>query len=489
MSKIGDVSTSYDYITKGLRQSLDTAQEKLSSVVERAYNTASDLGIKSGVTNQTVANYIEDKILPQYRDKLTGNPLPGQSAVADAIKKMADEYRETNYINGKYGREYQDIGIKDLWKERQRIDTLSKWDKNTDTAITNAYKNLRFYVDDQVVSSMKAVGNGEHAVQYIEAKKNWRLLNSANEIAGSAAKKALEKSDLGKISLRGGLVGNIIGGPIGAVFGAYLGDPLQFFHNNSGNIQSYFARNMSENLGAFEQKATIAVNSFFNKAEMKFAPLIKHDIMSADKVIKRDQERLQQELANRESFSSNFISLNNTMFDLAPKSSGGMLATINKARDFLSSKLPVDPYIDQPYRNNNWKPNPLEISKYLRYREAVEKPGVILEQIKNGYVTPQAIEVLDQVYPATKILLQNKILEKMSTEKNIPQDKRLMLFKVFGIPLDHYSGGPLFLQMQQRSGAGVQQTQQDKNQVVNPSKIGNALDNTTTGTRSQKSET
>lgn len=482
MSKLGDVRTSYDYITKGLKQSLDQAGEKLGDTVERAYNVASDLGLKSGITNQTLANYIEDNILPQYTDRLTGNPLPGQSASYNAIKKIVDEFRDTNWIPNKYGaRDYQDISIKDLWKERVRADKLSKWDKDTDAAATNMWKNLRFYVDDKVVSSMKNIPNGESIAQdYLNAKKSWKDLNNANEIAGAAAKKALEKASKGGFSFKGGVIGSAIGGPIGAITGSVLGDPMQFLHNNSGNLQAYFARNMTDSLSSYEQKASSAVNGFFNKTQGKLAPMVKFDVLSSDKIMKRDAARLKQELDNREQFGSNFISLNNTMFDLAPNSSNSMLSTIFRARDFLYSKLPKNPYEGIPYRENQWTPNPQEVSKYLRYREAVEKPSTILDQLRSGYVTPEAIEVLDNVYPATKQYLSEKMLEKVSTQKSIPQEKRVMLYKVFGIPLDAYSAGPLFAQMQ-ANATGMIQQEAENNKPINTSKIGDPMDNPTTG--------
>ena len=490
MSKIGDIRTSYDYVAKGIKDSLNTAQEKLSSVVEKAYNLSTDAGVKTGITNNTIANYIEDKILPQYRDKLTGNPLAGQSDSFNAVKKIANEFRETGFELNKYGvREYQDINVKDLWKERQRIDTMSKWDKDTHTAATNLYKNLRWFVDDQVVGAMSKIEGKAIAHDYIDAKKQWRILNSANEIVGEAAKKALDKASRSGFSLKGGIVGSFIGGPVGAIVGSIVGDPGEFLSNNSGHIQSYFARNMTDSLSSFEEKAISATNKFFSKSEtLPRAFVVKYETKTNTDILKRDANSFKDELSNREKFANNFISLNNTMFDLAPNTSNNLLHTVFIARDFLSSKLPKNPYEGIPYKENNWVPSPMEMAKYMRYREATEKPSVILDQIKKGYVTPEATEVLEKVYPATRDLIKQKMIEKISTQKSIPMEKRVMLFKTFGIPLDEYVKPKMFNDMQQRSNIGVQKTINDQNAVVNPSKISDPFINTTQGTKSQQPE-
>lgn len=489
MSKLSDIGTSFDYISKGVKNSFDQAGQTLERSVEKAYNIASDLGVKPKLTTADIANYIDDNILPQYTDRLTGNPLGGSVDSYNAIKKISDSFRDTGFRLDKFGqRIYEPTDVKSLWQERTRIDNLAKWESTQDNAVRNMYKNLRFFVDDNIVTSMKNTGEKgqELAKGYVDAKANWRNLRDANEIVGKAAEKALNKASTSNFSVGKMALGGLMAGKPGAILGMLDMHPGDFISNYSGNIQSYFARNMNEGLTGYLNKVDSATSGFFNKAEGVIAPLARYNVLTGDKAIFKDFDRLKQEVGNREQFAKNFIDLNNTMFNLAPNSSNNMLKTVFMARDFLLSKLPVNPYEGQPWREKDWQPSPYDISKYLRYREAVEKPSVILSQIKNGYVTPEAIEVLDAVYPATKELIKQKMLEKISNAKEIPQEKRVMLFKVFGIPLDGFSSNRLFGQMQGNAALMIQQEAQQNNmgQPINTSKVGDPMASLTLGTKS-----
>ena len=59
----------------------------------------------------------------------------------------------------------------------------------------------------------------------------------------------------------------------------------------------------------------------------------------------------------------------------------------------------------------------------MRYREAVQNPRIILGQFKDGYITPEAAEVLKVVYPETMEALKAQLVEEISKGAEIPFKK------------------------------------------------------------------
>src|ERR1017187_2222719 len=493
LTKIGDVKTSFDHIAQGVAKDFDSATERLQNSVNSATSYAEQNGIKPTLTSKDIADYLDKKVASQYIDTATGNPNAGETSSYNAVKKLADEYRETRFTLDKYGeRNYLPMDNRELWDARKNIDTKVKWADPDAQAISSANKNLRTFLDDHLVDQINKIpeGNG-FAQEYIVAKKNWQVHNWANEIVGKAAEKAMNKAAKSGFDVGGAVMGGIFKGPTGFLIGGAKGYVSDFMSNYSGNIQTYMMNHLNNGMTDYLGKVDSAVGGFFSKAQKLAVPMAVRVISENDKkYIQNDFKKLQNELANREQFGNNFISMNNTLFNLAPKTGHDTLMTMYKAFDFLNQKIPQNPYAGITYKEDQWSPSAMEVSKYYRYRQAVESPNSILKQINDGYVTPEAIEVLHTVYPGTLSLLQEKMSQEAAGKKEIPIAKRAMIFKVFGVPMDSWQKPVLFAQMQQSANQGVQQTiaSQNQNPVANAQKMNNDKLTETPGTRSQMTE-
>ena len=106
----------------------------------------------------------------------------------------------------------------------------------------------------------------------------------------------------------------------------------------------------------------------------------------------------------------------------------------------------------------------------MRYREAVSKPSIILSQLKNGYITPEASEVLTQVFPETKNKLMEEFINEASKKDSIPVEKRVEIYKIFGIKMDNFMDGPAFVELQSESNTQAQETA-NGGPIQNPNNI------------------
>ena len=111
----------------------------------------------------------------------------------------------------------------------------------------------------------------------------------------------------------------------------------------------------------------------------------------------------------------NFQKKNKELFDSAPKTAVALGSKLAAATQFLAQKAPkINPSVFDDTR-----PSRSEVLKFKNYLDAVEKPYDAINAIAQGYITPEAIEAMEVVYP--------KMLQEIKTEfaGRIPEFKNL----------------------------------------------------------------
>jgi len=447
--------TSADQIFENINTTKNKAINDINDTIEQALNIG---GTKQRITSQDIANHIEMEILPRFVDKTSGNPIAGLEGEYAKIKSFADGYKENGFVLDKYGKkQYVPLNVKELRDLRINLDKIAKYNKAEANALQDSARELRTWIEDEVMSRVGKL-DGQLLEKYKSAKKAYGLSIDAGKIVDAAAKKAAKDSSF---SLFYSGVGSAVGASVAGVPGAIVGGALGGAARNamrefSGALSVFMSRSLGKNIESYEKLLTSTAKAFFRPVEVAAHTYIALPKDSDHTVAQSDYKRLISELADREKYAEKFVDDNPDLFEQFPETSRKILNTTLKARDFLLTKIPTNPYTGNPWKEKTWVPSPLELNRYMRYREAVNNPGTILKQIKDGYVTPEGIEVLDQVYPDTKDALMKKFIEEAEKSKDLPVQKRVELFKIFGIQLDSFMTGKNFSELQKDSNAQAQ---------------------------------
>jgi hypothetical protein len=103
---------------------------------------------------------------------------------------------------------------------------------------------------------------------------------------------------------------------------------------------------------------------------------------------------------------------------------------------FLNSKIP-QPLNHQYADNDDWEPSDTQKSKFLEYYKTVDDPVGAMRQIKNGGLTNEAMESLNNVYPSLLDDMRTKLMEHMDIDKvrKMTMGQQIALSKFMGQPL------------------------------------------------------
>jgi hypothetical protein len=165
---------------------------------------------------------------------------------------------------------------------------------------------------------------------------------------------------------------------------------------------------------------------------------------------------------NPEQLMSRLTAATSQMSPYAPGVSAGIQNTAARAVGFLQSKLPKTPP-RQPL-SPEWKPNQTEIAAFNRYYNAVKNPLSVLDEMKSGTLSLQAVEAVSSVYPDLYSEMKQEMVEKLTKQKKpVKYQTRLMLSLFMGQDMDG-STSPQAIMSNQAAIMGP--SQQQDNQPV-----------------------
>lgn len=454
--------TSADHILEEINNVKNKSINLIDESIEEALNTSS---VRQTVTSNDIASHVETNILPQYIDQISGNPSAGLEKQYNEIKKFAEGYRNNGFKLDKYEKKiYAPLNVREIRDLRIKLDRIANYNgsKLEPTAIQDAAREMRTWVEDEVMSRV-GKANTKLLEKYEVGKKDYGLSIDAGKIVDLAAKKAATDSNFSLFySGVGSAVGASVAGVPGAIVGGLVGGAARnALREFSGALSVFMSRNLAKNVEQYEKLIDSTAKAFFRPLEAGTKAYIIVPKDNDKDIAKIDYKRLMAEISDREKYVEDFVDKNEDLFAQYPETSQKILETTLRARDFLLTKIPQNPYVGNPWKEKTWEPSPLEINKYMRYREAVNNPSTILRQIKDGYVTPEAIEVLNMVYPDTKDQLMKSFLDEASKAKSLPVSKRVELFKIFGIQLDTFMSGKGFIEAQLESNEQAHNSAQE----------------------------
>lgn len=472
LEKFGDVKTPVDYIKNQIDTDISNAnQVRFDSILEMN-NITNNLGKSIRLTNKDIGEFIDKVILPQYAEVGLENgkrvlvSKPGMSDKFNAIKKLSDEYKSSGLnVDRLTGQEfYEPLDIKQAIEKRVDLDSSIDWTTQAEKAVNDANKEIRRFIEDKVAFRAEKYAP-EAFKKYSEAKDTLKKALRSQEIISNAYAKALKDSGIKPSFFKLGLFGSAgayLGGlPAAIASSAAIGYVDNLTKNYGGNLAAYFSGGIAKDGLKFLNKIDSSADKFLKSTGSTRRMIVGVSGNSAREQMQRDQEKFTEELASAEQFAEKFIEENDDLVKIAPNTASKILQTAKMAREFLLSKIPENPYAGVPYREKLWRPSVQDTQRYMRYREATFKPSAILDQVSDGYVTPEAVEVLKTIYPETLNRLKEQILNKIKTEESLPLEKRLQIQEIFDIPLE--STPDTFQIYQSNAIQSVQQSQAKNN--------------------------
>jgi hypothetical protein len=121
----------------------------------------------------------------------------------------------------------------------------------------------------------------------------------------------------------------------------------------------------------------------------------------------------------------------------APQTTAMMAIGARRAVDFLASRIPqgrLDPI--QPLVRQGRVPEQAR-ARWLRYARAVDDPISVVDDIGDGMINREGVEVLRELYPAIYQRVQQAVTEQLAAmDEPVPYAQRLQLGILLGIPAD-----------------------------------------------------
>lgn len=122
---------------------------------------------------------------------------------------------------------------------------------------------------------------------------------------------------------------------------------------------------------------------------------------------------------------------NKIIFDNAPKTSEALSGKTMQIFQFLKEKMPKS-YEGVGYFNN-YQPSKSEKMKFMKYYTYANKPTQILDDLKNGFVKPEAVETVRALYPRMYEEIYNEIISRVAEVKDLPYKKKRSLYNMLSI--------------------------------------------------------
>lgn len=198
-------------------------------------------------------------------------------------------------------------------------------------------------------------------------------------------------------------------------------------------------------------------------------------------------------VTNPEGLINHLSSSTEGMSQYAPESANAFTASVGRAVNFLSTKIPT-PQKNAPL-DPELPPSKMEIQKFNRYAQIVDKPMTVLQHVKDGTLLSQDIETMQAVYPALYENMKQVVLDKMINTVSkkpafeIPYKTRLGLSMFLGQNLDSSLSSQSIQSSQLAlTSAAIEQAQKQQMQSARPSKAGmGKMDTTQDMTKAQQS--
>jgi len=135
---------------------------------------------------------------------------------------------------------------------------------------------------------------------------------------------------------------------------------------------------------------------------------------------------------------------------VAPKVNESMVMQAMTGLQYIYEAAPKNPGLGM-FGKRPWNPSDFQLAKWERTVVAVLDPLSVLDDLKKGTLTHEAVNAIEAVYPKLYAEIQGLVMEKASAlNEELPYAKRIQLSILFKVPLDDVMK-PNFINMLQNN--------------------------------------
>lgn len=147
-------------------------------------------------------------------------------------------------------------------------------------------------------------------------------------------------------------------------------------------------------------------------------------------------KRVRELHSNPEVLGNHLTKATEAMYDTAPNISQSIQSALVRGVDFLESKLPKP--VNELVLSSKWTPTNSQKAAFDQYYHAVNDPTSLLQQIKHGSLTSEALEAVATVHPQLLEEMRSKVMEHLDPEKarSLPYAIKISLSKFMQMPLE-----------------------------------------------------
>lgn len=424
---------------------LDDAQAKYLSKLESGELKKSDL-----IFGDDLAEFVQK----EFADEIGQLHSPKAKEIEELIKDL----REINVTRDlKDGSIIQKLPLTpaELKAQSRLFAEEAGFSKIQPSRKQQAYQSLWGKTEDHITKVLDDLGDAGAGKRYKDAKKLYEKGITLDKIIESGRSKAVNNRGL---SLTQGLA-TVAGGTIGGLPGAAVGYGLRSAQQEYGDkITSYFLRGVEQASNKGKVDISDAVEAFFKSGSSTGRALHAATIKAAtgagiDALKEKDiKDKITNYSQEPSLIVDNFVKNNQDLINAAPKTSEAIQNRVLTGAQFLSSKLPRKP--DSVFDDNDY--SRADMLKFKNYVEAVEQPYKILDGLKKGYVTPEAMEAFSVVYPKMAQAIKNEFAARIPDFKKITEKQKAELTKILGIDSRKAYSPQGFATLQGVSAQGVQ---------------------------------
>lgn len=349
------------------------------------------------------------------------------------------------------------LNISDLQKQKQLYDDLASHTKEfqkmsakekANITVANAFRDSMYAsankLDETLGNSLKKL-NDEYRLQLIGAKQLPKLADKKSNAAFLGVK------DLLLVTALGGAAGAAVDEPgLGAA--ALLG-------------KKYFASDLRRRMQVLSsverankkvsKKISSGVKNFFEKGKKITIPtstniLLNTTFSPSGKKPKKETkkqafQRVKKELTklvnDPNMLIEHLVKNNLRVTAAAPQTAEQVNEVLIRSINFLQEKMPKNNAnlgtVQLLTKDKKFQPSTIDLAKFERYVEGVEKPLSILDDLESGRLSREKIEAVRMVYPDLYARIQQETMQYVSENaESLSYPKRLQLGILLEIPAD-----------------------------------------------------
>jgi hypothetical protein len=350
--------------------------------------------------------------------------------------------------------------LADLYKRRKRVDVWAYTDPLVPKPLKNVFARWRNELDEEIKKILTKTKKGA-GKQYQQGKDLFvfgdtmnksidKLIKKKGKGKGVAGYVRDEVMGTGAIMTAGAVIGGATGGIPLAITGAVLGGAGKGLASKYGGqfMWDIYSKIEGQQILYLENIGGI-IENFFVKPAAKTRPIVMKSF------IRRlsNQGEYEAELAdlkvNQDQLFDIIYDTQQPLADLAPE-------IFDKSFDITVKSLAK---LEENFPQNN---SQSELIRYEKLRTAIFEPTTIYDNLSNGYISLEEVEVLKDIYPRIYQDLMERMFDYyLQKGKAIPYQKRLMLNRMFDVPIEKHMDKKNIQLLQRASASDIAQTLQE----------------------------